>query len=105
MESGETARIADRPEVVEDRLRLGNFEGDTVLGPPGAGGVATLVDRKSRFTIVPKVRSKQADHEDHRLKERLKQLTKEGCHSIKFDNGIEFARCERLERHIGLKLY
>ena len=29
----------------------------------------------------------------------------ERCHSITFDNGTEFARCYRLEKHLGLKLY
>ena len=55
-------RIANRPEVIEARRRLGDFEGDTVLGPPGTGGLATLVCRKSRFLIVVKVQSKNADH-------------------------------------------
>ena len=52
--AGIGAPIADRPDVIEERLRLGDFEGDTVLGPPGTGGLATLVDRKSRFTIIVK---------------------------------------------------
>jgi len=104
-QSADAARIANRPQVIEDRLRLGDFEGDTVLGPPGTGGVATLVDRKSRYTIVLKVQSKQADHVHHRLKERLKQLEEERRHSITFDNGTEFAHCDRLERHLGMKLY
>lgn len=104
-ETGDAARIADRPDVIEDRLRLGDFEGDTVLGPPGTGGLATLVDRKSRFTIILKVQSKQADHVHHRLRERLKELDEERRHSITFDNGTEFARCDRLERHLGIKLY
>lgn len=99
------ARIADRPEIIEQRLRLGDFEGDTVLGPPGTGGLATLVDRKSRFTIVLKIQSKQADHVHQRLKGRLKELDEERRHSITFDNGTEFARCDRLEKHLGMKLY
>lgn len=104
-ETGDAARIADRPQVIEDRLRLGDFEGDTVLGPPGTGGLATLVDRKSRYTIILKVRSKQADHVHQRLKQRLKELEEERRHSITFDNGTEFARCNRLENPLGLKLY
>jgi len=104
-ESAGGARIADRPEVIEQRLRLGDFEGDTVLGPPGTGGLATLVDRKSRFTIVLKVRSKHADHVHQRLKDRLKELDEERRRSITFDNGTEFARCDRLEKHLGIKLY
>jgi IS30 family transposase len=99
------APIADRPEAVEQRLRLGDFEGDTVLGPPGTGGLATLVDRKSRITIILKIQSKDADHVHHRLKQRLKELDEERRHSITFDRGTEFARCHRLEKHLGMQLY
>ena len=103
--SGIGAPIAGRPEVIEQRLRLGDFEGDTVLGPAGTGGLATLVDRKSRFTIVVKIQRKEADHVHRKIKERLKQLDEQRRQSITFDNGTEFARCHRLERHLGLALY
>lgn len=103
--TGDAARINQRPEVIEQRLRLGDFEGDTVLGPAGTGGLATLVDRKSRFTIVVKVQSKNADHVQEKLKQRLKEMDQQRCRSITFDNGTEFARCQRLEKHLGLKLY
>lgn len=103
--TSDAARISQRPEVIEQRLRLGDFEGDTVLGPPGTGGLATLVDRKSRYTIVVKVHSKEADHVHEKIKGRMKQLDEERRHSITFDNGTEFARCRRLEKHLGLKLY
>ncbi len=103
--SGEGARIDGRPKVIEKRLRLGDFEGDTVLGPPGTGGLATLVDRKSRYTIVVKIRSKDANHVHEKLKQRLKQLDEERRRSVTFDNGTEFARCHRLEKHLGMKLY
>lgn len=103
--SGIGAPIAQRPEVIEARLRLGDFEGDTVLGPPGTGGLATLVDRKSRYTIIVKIRCKEADHVHQKIKERLKQLDEQRRHSVTFDNGTEFARCHRLEKHLGMKLY
>jgi len=103
--TGEGARIDQRPEVIEGRLRLGDFEGDTVLGPPGTGGLATLVDRKSRYTIVVKIQSKDADHVHAKIKQRLKELDEERRRSITFDNGTEFARCHRLEKHLGMKLY
>lgn len=103
--TGDGARIGQRPEVIEQRLRLGDFEGDTVLGPPGTGGLVTLVDRMSRYTIVTKIDSKQADHVHHKIKVRMKQLDEELRHSITFDNGTEFARCQRLEKHLGMQLY
>ena len=85
--TGDAARIAHRPEVIEQRLRLGDFEGDTVLGPAGTGGLATLVDRKSRFTIVVKIRSKHADHVHGKIKQRVKELDQARRRSITFDNG------------------
>lgn len=101
----DAARIKNRPEVIEQRLRFGDFEGDTVLGPPGTGGLATLVDRKSRYTIVVKVQSKHADHVHEKIKQRLKELDEEHRRSITFDNGTEFAKCHRLEPHLGMQLY
>jgi IS30 family transposase len=99
------ARIRNRPETIERRLRLGDFEGDTVLGSLGTGGIVTLVCRRSRFTIITKIQSKDADHVHARIKQRLKELAEEQRHSITFDNGTEFARCQRLEEHLGLQLY
>jgi IS30 family transposase len=104
-ETPHAARIANRPEVIEQRLRFGDFEGDTVLGPPGTGGIVTLVDRKSRFTIITKINSKDADHVHERIKLRMKELLEEQRLSITFDNGTEFARCGRLTKHLGVELY
>ena len=104
-QGAERARLAQRPELIEQRARLGDFEGDTVLGPPGTGGLTTLSDRKSRFTILSKIKSKDADHVHQHLKRKLKPLSREQRRSITFDNGTEFARCNRLEKHLGLKIY
>ena len=98
------APIRDRPQVIEARSRLGDFEGDTVLGP-GHGGLATLVDRKSRYTIMVKIRSKYADHVQQKISGRLKQLDADRRHSVTFDNGTEFAHCHRLRKHPGVALY
>ena len=103
--TADAARIRNRPEVIEERQRLGDFEGDTVLGSPGTGGLATLVCRKSRFTLVAKVQSKNADHVHQKIKPRLKELDEDCRHSLTLDNGTEFARCHRLEKHLGIQLY
>ena len=99
------APIKDRPVVIEERSRLGDFEGDTVLGPPGTGGIATLVCRKSRFTITTKISSKEADHVHARIQKRLAELDREHRQSLTFDNGTEFAFCARLEKQFDVKLY
>ena len=64
-----------------------------MLGPPGTGGLVTLVDRQSRFTIVSKI------------KRRLQKLEPDQRRSLTFDNGTEFARCPLLENHMGVQIY
>ena len=66
---------------------------------------ASLVARKSRFTIVVEIRSKNADHVHQKIKQRLKALDQQRRHSVTFDNGTEFACCHRLEKHLAMELY
>lgn len=99
------AAIADRPLVIQERRRLGDLEGDTVLGPPGAGGVVTLVDRRSRYTMITKTKTKNARRVRQRIQLRLERLEPSQRRSLTFDNGTEFARCHLLERALGLRIY
>jgi IS30 family transposase len=54
---------------------------------------------------VTKISSKDADHVHGRIKLRLKELHEDLRRSITFDNGTEFARCDRLEKHLDIELY
>ena len=45
----DTVSIERRPKEVEQRLCVGDWEIDTVLGKPGTGGLVTVVDRKTRL--------------------------------------------------------
>lgn len=97
--------LRDRPQIIEKRGRLGDFEGDLVLGSPGRGGVFTMVCRKSRYLRVAKVRNKNARHVHGKFKGILSTLPPNKRHSITFDNGTEFARCHLVEKSHGTKLY
>ncbi len=66
--------IQDRPAIIERRGRLGDFEGDFVLGLPGSGGLLTLVDRRSRFLCWELVQNKTARHVHQPLKQALAKL-------------------------------
>lgn len=99
------AAIADRPAVIEERRRLGDFEGDTVLGPPGTGGLITLVDRRSRFAILTKTKTKESRRVRRRIEQRLRRLAPAHRRSLTFDNGTEFAQCQRLEQTLGVRVY
>ena len=101
----EHQRIEGRPEVIETRGRLGDLEGDTVLGPPATGGVITMVDRLSRRLTMTKITRKNADHVAKRLEMRLKKSPDQPVHSMTFDNGTEFAECDKVAKRHQARLF
>lgn len=85
-----------RDEVINKRQRLGDFEGDTVIGKAHKGAILTLVDRKSLYVhIMPLgVHRKSVNTIDG----CLEKLKLSHAHSVTFDNGKEFAQHERLSQ-------
>ena len=82
-------RIAERPLVVASRKRVGDWEGDTIVGK-GLSRVVTLVDRKSgllRMRLVPNGEAatvmRAIVHALHGIRQRV--------HTLTWDNGSEFA--------------
>ena len=53
--------IDERPEIVDQKTRIGDWEGDTVIGKNHKGGLVTLAERKSRYVLAGRIRSKHAD--------------------------------------------
>ncbi|MDX7989413.1 IS30 family transposase, partial [Xenorhabdus sp. 12] len=96
--------IDNRPKVVETKQRIGDWEGDTIVGKDHNSALLTLVERKSLFTVMIKLENKTAE-------EVTKAATRHLCfikHKIKtitFDNGLEFADHESLSKNLGAKIY
>ena len=97
--------IRNRPRIIERRERLGDFEGDLVLGRPGTGGLLTVVDRRSRFLCLEKVLNKTASHVHEKFRQALSKLPADKRHSTTFDNGTEFNNGHRVEKTHGKKRY
>ena len=53
--------IDDRPTVVEQRTRIGDWEGDTVMGKGRKSALLTMVERKTLYTIIVRLTGKRAD--------------------------------------------
>ncbi len=94
--------IHERSEVIEKRERCGDWEGDTVCGGPGKGGLLTLVDRKSRFLIAILIANFYSDTVE---KAMLKAFKKHHPHSITLDNGAEFAKFREFEKELKTTVY
>lgn len=96
--------IEQRPAVVEERKRLGDWEADTVIGKKSPYALVTLVERKSRFTLLKKINHRTAAATKEAIVQmmkpyRLKTLT------ITCDNGKEFADHLRIAEELNTDVY
>jgi IS30 family transposase len=95
-----------RPRIVDRRQRIGDWESDTLQGRPGGGGLATHVERKSRYTVLAKVRDRTAQQFATRSLAALRRVASPSrCKTLTADNGKEFALFKKLERALGFKVY
>lgn len=93
-----------RPEIVDQKTRIGDWEGDTVIGKGHKGALVTLVDRCSRYTLVRRVDSKHAGGVSFAINSMLGPY-QDQCHTITFDNGKEFAGHETIAAHLQAAVY
>ena len=96
--------IEERPPIVERKIRIGDWEGDTVVGKNHQGALVTLVDRKSKLTLIGKV-----DHYTAKAVERtvvsLMELLPRRNYTLTVDNGKEFASHESVAGALRIRVY
>lgn len=95
--------IHERPEVANNRARIGDWEIDTVVGPKGTTSVlVTVVDRCSRKLLAKVEPNRKARTVTKAL---LSLLKNEIVYSITADNGKEFSNYEELEEKLRVPVY
>lgn len=96
--------ISLRAAVVEQRSRIGDWEGDTVVGKNHQGVLLTLVERKSRYTLAWQLDSRHSAGVTQAVIELLRPHKRQ-CHTLTFDNGKEFAEHAFMAQCLGAKVY
>ena len=91
--------IDTRPAEVETRLTVGHWEGDLINGAHGTGNLATLVERTTRFSLVGRTDSKEAEEVTQEICDLFGPLPQKSRLSLTLDNGKEFARHEEIARN------
>ena len=94
--------IPEWPEIIRNRQRIGDWEGDTVYGGVGKGLLVTLVDRKSRYLRMGLLASRTAEGTRAVIEELLQKLP---AKSISLDNGSEFSEFRKLEENLSSLVY
>jgi len=95
--------IEERSEAVNLRTRLGDWEGDTLIGKGHQGALVTLTERKSRFTLVRKVAQKSAELVAQAVIDLLAWV--QHLETITSDNGKEFAAHQRISKDLLIDFY
>ena len=95
--------IEKRPEIVDARSRLGDWEVDLIVGRGRQGVMVTLTERKSRFTLLRKVFTKQADQVAEAIIHLLGWV--DDVKTITADNGKEFAQHRLISHHLNVDFY
>ncbi|HEH9431900.1 TPA: IS30 family transposase [Aeromonas sobria] len=96
--------IEQRPTIVDERGRLGDWEADLVLGKQGSGAIVTLVERVSKLYLIKGVPSKEAAVVSEAIIEMLTPYKQE-CHTITFDNGREFSGHKDIAKALDADMY
>jgi len=96
--------IDERPKIVDDKSRIGDWEIDTVIGKNHKEAVLTIVDRASKFTIIKKLNHKTSNLTKEALTDALLQY-KDYMHTITSDNGTEFAKHEEVSASLDTAFF
>ena len=97
--------IDDRPEVVDLRSRIGDWEGDSVESKDHAPGVNTLLERMSGVYLVTKVKDKTASATVAAVEQRMSSIPEEAKKTLTVDNGPENSDWSTLEAVTGLSCF
>ena len=97
--------IDRRPRDVFSRETAGDWEGDLVNGRWGSGHFVTLVERKTRYTLVGRVSNKESGTVMRKMAEMLSAVPSRLLRSLTLDNGKEFAMHKTLTEATGMPVY
>lgn len=96
--------IAERPALVASKSRLGDWEGDTLVGVQHRGALLTHVERNSLLTTISTLHRAPAKAAQRATVRCLKPLHR-NVHTITYDNGKEFAAHERTARTLNTRIF
>lgn len=96
--------ISERPESANQRLEIGHWEGDTVIGKGSRHCLLTLVERKSGYAFIEKLSARTKD-EVIRALSRIIARQPDRFKTITFDNGTEFHDYALIEQRFKVACY
>ena len=100
----EKKRIDERPEIIEIRGRIGDWEGDTIVGKDNSH-ILTHVDRKSGYAVADKLIRGLAELTRKKTQERFDKIPRNKKYTITYDNGTTFSEHQKTEEDTKINIY
>lgn len=97
--------IDERPGIVDTQQRIGDWEGDTIIGRNHKRPLATFVERKSLYTTADFMEDKRAFSLNDAALRAFAHVPATALETLTVDNGKEFAKHEQLAKALGADLY
>jgi len=96
--------IDQRPDIVEKKTRVGDWELDTIIGKGHKGAIVSMVDRASKLTKLAICKSKEAAPVTDALTRYLKPIA-HFVLTLTADNGKEFAKHAKVSKKLKADFY
>jgi len=97
--------INERPNIIDKRERIGDWEGDTIRGGDKKSAVLTHVERKSGYLLANRLEKAFAERVRHVTVSEFSKLPKQKLKTITYDNGSEFAEHKTTEIWLNTEIY
>ncbi len=99
--------IADRPAEVADRVQVGHWEGDCIMGAGNRSAIGTLVERRTRYLILIHVPTGRPTAEAmcEGIIAALGQLPAQLRRTLTWDQGKELAMHQQISEHTGTRVF
>jgi IS30 family transposase len=104
---GDMTMIADRPAEVGDRVQIGHWEGDSIMGAGNRSAIGTLVERVTRFVILVHVCTGRPSAEAMRdgVVAALGTLAPDLRRTLTWDQGKELSYHQQITAATGTEVF
>lgn len=96
--------IDERPKIVDKKIRIGDWEGDTIIGKQQQKAIVTLVDRASKIVRIGPVATKHSSIVATIMINLLAPMERTS-HTVTLDNGKEFSDHEKVSELLKINVY